>query len=64
MYLLLVFASGCEKERVYENIYEGLKTREQIVNPSNDPIIQEQQSYDEYKIDREESLKKYNRENK
>lgn len=56
--LLLLFIAGCTKERVYENIYEGLKRREQIVNPSSDPIHQKQQSYDEYKRERDELLKK------
>lgn len=54
-FLLLV---GCEKDRIYEGIYKGMQTREQIVNPSNEPIPQEQQSYDEYKREREDSLKK------
>ncbi len=55
--VLIAFLSGCSKDMVYEIIYEGLQQREQIVNPSDDPT-QEQKSYDEYKIDREESLKK------
>jgi hypothetical protein len=33
-----------------------MKQRERIVNPSNDPIPQEQQSYDEYKREREEFI--------
>ena len=56
MFLLLLFIAGCTKERVYESIYEGMKQRERIVNPSNDPIPQEQQSYDEYKREREEFI--------
>ena len=60
MFLLLLFIAGCTKERVYESIYEGMKQRERIVNPSNDPIPQEQQSYDEYKREREVFLKKDN----
>jgi len=62
MFLLLLFIAGCTKERVYEGIYEGMKQRERIVNPSNDPIHQEQQSYDEYKREREVFLKKDNEE--
>ena len=62
MFLLLLFIAGCTKERVYESIYEGMKQRERIVNPSNDPIPQEQQSYDEYKREREVFLKKDNEE--
>jgi len=56
MFILLLFIAGCTKERVYESIYEGMKQRERIVNPSNDPIPQEQQSYDEYKMGREEFI--------
>ena len=62
MFLLLLFIAGCTKERVYESIYEGMKQRERIVNPSNDPIPQEQQSYDEYKREREVFVKKDNEE--
>ena len=54
MLLLLLFIVGCTKERVYESIYKGMKQRERIVNPSNDPIPQEQQRYDEYKRERKE----------
>jgi hypothetical protein len=62
MFLLLLFIAGCTKKRVYESIYEGMKQRERIVNPSNDPVPQEQQSYDEYTREREEFLKKDNEE--
>ncbi|MFQ5586247.1 MAG: hypothetical protein ACE5GF_05425 [Thermodesulfobacteriota bacterium] len=55
--LLIAFLISCSKERVYEGIYEGLQERERILHPSDDPIPQEQRSYDEYKIEREESLK-------
>ena len=54
--LFFILLPGCEKDRVYENIYDGLQKREQIVNPSNDPIPPEQQSYDAYKREREEIL--------
>ena len=56
--LLSLFIAGCAKDRVYGNMYEGLKKREQIVNPSNGSISQEQLSYDEYKREKEDSLKK------
>lgn len=56
--LFFILLAGCKKDIVYEGIYEGMHKREQIVNPSNDPIPQEHQSYDEYKRDREETLKK------
>jgi hypothetical protein len=40
---------GCaSKEKVYESVYEGLKQREQIVNPSNEPVPQKLPSYNEY----------------
>lgn len=51
-----MFMTGCSKERAYENIYEGLKKREQIVNPSNEPVTRQQQSYREYIREREEIL--------
>lgn len=57
LFLFLILLAGCEKDRVYEGIYEGMHKREQIVNPSDDPIPQEHQSYDEYKRDRDETLK-------
>jgi hypothetical protein len=55
LFLGLLF--GCAiKERVYENIYEGLKQREQIVNPPNEPGTQKLPSYDQYKREREKAL--------
>ncbi|MBT3311782.1 MAG: hypothetical protein HN737_13925 [Desulfobacterales bacterium] len=60
IFFLLVFIAGCEKERVYQSIYEGMNARERIINPSNDPNHNEQQSYDQYKREREESFKKDN----
>ena len=60
MFLVLVFVSGCKKETVYEGIYEGMKHRQRVINPSNEPIPQEQQSYDAYQREREEYLKKNN----
>lgn len=53
MLLFLSFVAGCEKDRVYKSIYEGMKNREKIVNPSSDLTHQEQPSYDEYKRERE-----------
>ncbi|MBU0730955.1 MAG: hypothetical protein KKE17_15195 [Proteobacteria bacterium] len=50
--------AGCTKEQVYEGLYEGLKSREQMVYPSDEPIPQEQQNYDEYKKERDEYLNK------
>jgi hypothetical protein len=45
-------------DRVYENIYKGLQKREQIVNPSDEPIPQEHPGYEQYKRERKESLDK------
>ncbi|MFH1216797.1 MAG: hypothetical protein V1706_09900 [Pseudomonadota bacterium] len=55
--VFFLFVAGCEKERVYENIYEGMKKREQIVNPSDEPIPEQQPSFDEYQRAREDALK-------
>jgi len=55
--LLSLLMPGCSKERVYENIYEGMQQREQIVNPPDDPVPPKHPSYDEYKREREEILK-------
>jgi hypothetical protein len=49
IFLLIIAVAGCEKERVYENIYDGLHRREEIVNPSDDPVPAGQPSYDAYK---------------
>ncbi|WP_152909372.1 hypothetical protein [Mariprofundus ferrooxydans] len=56
--LLLSSLAGCEKDSVYRGFYEGMKDRERIVHPSSGPMHQEQPSYDEYKREREKSLKK------
>ena len=55
---LLAVIAGCTKERIYENIYDGLQKREEIVHPSDEPTIDKQQSYEAYKRERAESLKK------
>ena len=52
-----VFIAGCEKDRVYKNIYDGMEKREQILNRTDEPIPQEQATYDQYKKEREKSLK-------
>jgi hypothetical protein len=56
--LLLLLMAGCTKERVYENVYQGLHQRERIVRPPDEPVPQEKHSYHEYQREREESLKK------
>lgn len=58
IFLLLVFIAGCAKEQVYRGMYDGMQKREQIVAPSNEPIPQEQPSYDKYTREREEILEK------
>ena len=65
MCLFFVLVIGCKKEGLYEGIYEGImQSREQtdLVNPSNVPVPQERQSYDEYKRARAEWLKMDNEE--
>jgi uncharacterized lipoprotein len=54
--LFVLLLAGCAKERVYENMYQGMKNREQIVHPADAPIPQERQSYQAYKREREKSL--------
>jgi hypothetical protein len=58
-FLLLIFAGGCaSKEAVYENIYEGLKSREEIVHPhpTDDPMPAETPTYNEYRRERDKAL--------
>ena len=55
--LLFLSAAGCtSKEMVYENMYEGLKMREQTVNPSDEPVPPGPPDYNEYKREREKIL--------
>jgi hypothetical protein len=55
--MLFLAAVGCTtRERVYENMYEGLKMREQIVNPSDEPVPPRRPDYSEYKREREKTL--------
>ena len=56
--LLLILACSCtSKDQFYQGVYEGLKNREEVVNPADDPVPPRQPSYDEYKREREEILK-------
>jgi len=60
LFILILFLSavGCtSRERVYENMYEGLKMREQIVNPSDEPVPPRPPDYSEYKREREDILR-------
>lgn len=54
---LILSTMGCHKDNVYENLYKGMQKREEIVNPSSDEIPPEQQSYHQYKLEREKVLK-------
>jgi hypothetical protein len=54
--LLIIAEAGCTKDRVYENIYEGMQDREQMVNPADDPIPPERQRYNAYKRERARAL--------
>ena len=55
----LIFLVGCvSQERVYGNIYEGLKTREMNVNPSMDTSqAGKTMPYQEYQNERQKLLK-------
>ena len=62
IFLFFIFAvatlPGCTgKEPVYRGVYEGLRMREQIVNPSDDPCAPTAPPYDEYREERERILK-------
>jgi hypothetical protein len=56
--LVVVILGGCQsKEKVYQGVYEGLKNREEIVRPPNEPGPSKMPSYDTYKREREIILK-------
>jgi hypothetical protein len=54
----LALLSGCaNSERVYENVYEGLKAREAAVHPSTEQEPPEKSmSYQEYEAERKKLL--------
>lgn len=55
--ILFLAAVGCTSRTwLYENTYEGLKMREQIVNPADEPVPPRQPDYSEYKREREKIL--------
>ncbi|MDH4317598.1 MAG: hypothetical protein OEV64_04340 [Desulfobulbaceae bacterium] len=54
---LALLTMGCQKDLVYENLYKGMQKREEIINPPPNEIPPEQQSYHEYKLEREKVLK-------
>ena len=49
--------SGCSKEGFYQGMYHGLRQREEMVHPSDDPFPAEQPSYEIYRREREEVLR-------
>lgn len=58
-FVLLGF--GCvPADKVYSNMYDGLRKREQMVNPAEAPTLQEEISFDAYKRERDERLKTEN----
>lgn len=58
LWVPLALLAGCaNSERVYGNIYEGLKTREAIVHPSAEQKPPEKSmSYQEYEAERKKLL--------
>jgi len=46
------------KDKAWAQIYEGLKARERMVHPASEPPRQESQTYEQYKRERHEELKK------
>lgn len=58
--LLLIgcFLTGCSKEGFYEEMYRGLQQREEIAHPAADPFPPEQPSYETYRREREEVLRR------
>ncbi len=63
LYTCISLLAGCaSSERVYGNIYEGLKTRETIVHPSVEPGPPEKSmSYQEYEAERKKLLESDNK---
>lgn len=55
----VLLTCGCAPtEKVYRNLYDGLQKREAMVNLSEAPIAKETTSYDAYRRERDEILKK------
>jgi len=57
LFIILAAQSCANRAPIYRSVYEGLRMREQIVNPADDPSAQPLPRYDEYKEDREQILK-------
>jgi hypothetical protein len=56
--LLATLVAACAKERVYGNLYEGLRKRDELVNPGNGPDTAASQGYDAYQRERARTLTK------
>ena len=59
--IAVAITAGCaNKDRLYENIYQGTKTRDEVRSVSEDPSRippKQPDSYQEYKSERQEVLK-------
>lgn len=54
VFILTLLACGCTPtDTVYRNLYEGMQKREEMVNPSAEPIPQDAITYDAYKRERD-----------
>ena len=51
------FLNGCSKEGFYQGMYHGLRQREEMVHPSDEPFPPEQPSYEVYRREREEECR-------
>ena len=57
-FFFFAIISGCtSKEHVLRGIYEGMQTREQMIN-SSEPVPPPHPSYDQYQKEREKILNK------
>ena len=58
--LILGISYGCSKERFNESVYEGLKNREEIKRPLNQPSrMDEPMRYDQYLIEKDKITSPY-----
>ena len=56
--IIIGISYGCSKERFDENVFEGLKKREEIKRSPNGPSqMDKSMSYDEYLIEKERNKK-------
>ena len=59
--IIALLLSGCSKEGFYQGMYHGLHQREEMVHPSDEPLPPEHPSYEEYRREREEVLRREER---